>query len=82
MNQQGTLSGPPCESSQNGRGGLFCAVQYPQLLNSVRDLLSGPDSATIRLVEMRSGNTPSTADFTIPMVPELCSTGLVGCRLQ
>jgi hypothetical protein len=41
MNQQGTLSGPPCESSQNGRGGLFFAVQYPQLFNSVRDLLQG-----------------------------------------
>ncbi|MBZ5609381.1 MAG: deoxyribonuclease II family protein [Acidobacteriia bacterium] len=41
MNQQGTLSGPLCDSSQNGRGGLFFAVQDPQLFNSVHDLLQG-----------------------------------------
>jgi hypothetical protein len=41
MNQQGTLSGPHCDSSQNGRGGLFFVVQDPQLFQSVRDLLQG-----------------------------------------
>ena len=41
MNQQGTLSGPLCDSSQNGRGGLFFAVQNTQLFNSVRNLLQG-----------------------------------------
>ncbi len=39
MNQQGTLSGPNCSSSQNGRGGLFFVVQDTGLFNSVRDLL-------------------------------------------
>ena len=41
MNQQGTLSGSNCASSQNGRGGLFFAVQDIQLFRSVRDLLQG-----------------------------------------
>ncbi len=41
MNQQGTLSGSHCDSSQNGRGGLFFAVQDFPLFNSVRDLLQG-----------------------------------------
>ncbi len=43
MNQQGSLSGD-CGSSQNGRGGLFYAIDNPLLSNSVRDLLKG-DSA-------------------------------------
>jgi len=29
MNQQARLSGPHCDSSQNGRGGLFFVVQNP-----------------------------------------------------
>lgn len=41
MNQQGTLSGPHCDSSQNGRGGLFFVIQNPQLFQSVQDLLHG-----------------------------------------
>jgi hypothetical protein len=42
MNQQGTLSGPYCDSSQNGRGGLFFVVQGdPQLYDSVSNLLQG-----------------------------------------
>jgi len=41
MNQQGSLSGPACNSSQNGRGGLFFAVKDTQLFRSVRDLLQG-----------------------------------------
>jgi len=41
MNQQGSLSGPNCDSSQNGRGGLFFVVRDPQLFNSVRGLLQG-----------------------------------------
>jgi hypothetical protein len=44
MNQQGSLSGPNCNSSQNGRGGLFYVVDDPQLSSSVRDLVKG-DSA-------------------------------------
>jgi hypothetical protein len=41
MNQQGSLSGPKCQSSQNGRGGLFFAVQDPALHASVQALLKG-----------------------------------------
>jgi hypothetical protein len=44
MNQQGSLSGPNCKSSQNGRGGLFYVVDNSQLFESLRDLLKG-DSA-------------------------------------
>jgi Deoxyribonuclease II len=41
MNQQGSLSGPDCGSSQNGRGGLFYVVDDAQLFSSVRDLIAG-----------------------------------------
>ncbi|HTC33766.1 MAG TPA: deoxyribonuclease II family protein [Bryobacteraceae bacterium] len=42
MNQQGTLSGPHCDSSQNGRGGLFFIVQNDsRLYDSVHNLLQG-----------------------------------------
>lgn len=41
MNQQGTLDGPNCGSSQNGRGGLFYVVRDQTLHDSVLDLLTG-----------------------------------------
>ena len=41
LNQQGSLSGPECDSSQDGRGGLFYVVDNPSLSNSVRELLKG-----------------------------------------
>jgi len=41
MNQQGTLSGPHCDSSQNGRGGLFFVLRDPALFHSVQQLLQG-----------------------------------------
>ena len=42
MNQQGTLSGPHCDSSQNGRGGIFFVVQSDsRLYDSVHNLLQG-----------------------------------------
>jgi hypothetical protein len=44
MNQQGSLLKPNCESSQNGRGGLFYVVEDAQLARSVGDLIKG-DSA-------------------------------------
>lgn len=44
MNQQGSLSGPNCGSSQNGRGGLFYVVNDAGLAGSVSALLKG-DSA-------------------------------------
>jgi hypothetical protein len=40
MNQQGTLSGN-CNSSQNGRGGMFYVVNDPTLYTSVSNLLQG-----------------------------------------
>jgi hypothetical protein len=39
MNQQGSLSGPNCKSSQNGRGGLFYVVDDAKLFGSLRDLI-------------------------------------------
>lgn len=41
MNQQGALSGPDCNRSQNGRGGLFFVVSNPTLHQNVRDLIAG-----------------------------------------
>ena len=41
LNQQGTLAGPRCDSSQNGRGGLFFVLENAQLFSSVRDLIQG-----------------------------------------
>lgn len=40
-NQQGTLSGSNCASSQNGRGGLFFVVPNHELASSVASLISG-----------------------------------------
>ncbi len=41
MNQSGDLSGPKCNDSQNGRGGLFFVVDDAALHDSVSALLSG-----------------------------------------
>jgi len=41
MNQQGTISGPNCGSSQNGRGGLFYVVSDTELSGSITNLISG-----------------------------------------
>jgi hypothetical protein len=41
MNQQGSLSGPNCGSSQNGRGGLFYVVEDAPLFSSVGALVKG-----------------------------------------
>lgn len=41
MNQQGSLSGPNCASSQNGRGGLFYVVDDAQLSDGLKGLLTG-----------------------------------------
>jgi hypothetical protein len=41
LNQQGTLAGPRCDSSQNGRGGLFFVMEDSQLFTSVQDLIHG-----------------------------------------
>jgi hypothetical protein len=46
MNQQGTLAGQKCWSSQNGRGGTFYVLNNATLAKSVGDLLKG-DSAPV-----------------------------------
>ncbi|WP_044563344.1 deoxyribonuclease II family protein [Azospirillum sp. B4] len=45
MNQQGTLSGVICDSSQNGRGGMFFVVEDLKLHDSVAALLKGESAA-------------------------------------
>ena len=46
LNQQGSLSGPNCGSSQNGRGGLFYVVQDSVLHEGVENLIGGSTAAT------------------------------------
>ena len=41
LNQQGTLSPPDCDKSQNGRGGLFFVLDNKELADSVGDLIDG-----------------------------------------
>jgi Deoxyribonuclease II len=41
MNQQGSLSGPSCKSSQNGRGGMFFVIDDKVLFGSISDLIKG-----------------------------------------
>jgi hypothetical protein len=41
LNQQGALSGGKCDSSQNGRGGLFFVVSSPKLANGIGELIGG-----------------------------------------
>ena len=41
MNQQGSLSGPNCSSSQNGRGGLFYVLKNQKLHGNIAQLISG-----------------------------------------
>jgi hypothetical protein len=46
MNQQGTLSGTNCASSQNGRGGNFYVVTNQQLSDSLASLIAGGTAPT------------------------------------
>lgn len=46
MNQQGSLSGPNCKSSQNGRGGLFYVVDNKDLSDSVTQLITGSTASS------------------------------------
>jgi deoxyribonuclease II len=46
LNQQGTLSGSNCASSQNGRGGLFYIVDDRTLHDAVENLIKGDTAPT------------------------------------
>jgi Deoxyribonuclease II len=46
LNQQGALSPPGCESSQNGRGGLFFVLDNRELQESVAGLIDGDTAST------------------------------------
>jgi hypothetical protein len=46
MNQQGTLSGKNCASSQNGRGGLFYVMDNEDLFNDLTNLIHGETAPT------------------------------------
>ena len=46
MNQQGTLSGSDCSSSQNGRGGLFYVLKEQKLFDGLTQLLTGDTAPT------------------------------------
>ena len=46
MNQQGTLSGANCSSSQNGRGGLFYVIDDADLSSGLSDLIKGNTAPT------------------------------------
>ena len=47
MNQQGdALTAGDCDSSQNGRGGLFYVIDDAGLFNSVKDLITGNTAPT------------------------------------
>jgi hypothetical protein len=41
MNQQGTLGGNDCQSSQNGRGGTFYVLQNKGLYSGLKNLITG-----------------------------------------
>jgi hypothetical protein len=45
MNQQGSLSGPNCASSQNGRGGIFYVIENQVLAESIASLIKGDSAA-------------------------------------
>jgi hypothetical protein len=46
MNQQGSLDGPNCASSQNSRGGLFYVLKEKKLTESIATLLTGGTAAS------------------------------------
>jgi hypothetical protein len=46
LNQQGALSPPGCDSSQNGRGGLFFVLDNKELQDGVGSLIDG-DTAPV-----------------------------------
>lgn len=47
MNQQGTRYGPKCDSSQNGRGGVFFVVEDATLNAGITALLHGATAVTV-----------------------------------
>jgi hypothetical protein len=57
LNQQGTLSGSNCASSQNGRGGLFFVIDNQSLHDSVAALIAGGTAPTILRAPARQPRT-------------------------
>jgi hypothetical protein len=45
LNQQGSLTGN-CQSSQNGRGGMFYVLENPELFEDMTKLLDGKVAPT------------------------------------
>jgi hypothetical protein len=62
MNQQGTLSGPDCDSSQNGRGGLFYVLKEQQFSKSLTQLLTGEAAPTQAPAKTTASKTTSKKD--------------------
>merc|ERR1712110_705353 len=73
MNQQGSYDPEvrPCDSSQNGRGGLFFIVNDAQLHADVSDLLIGGTAA----FGLENASSPSA----VPSHPECCYYGDAVC---
>jgi len=46
LNQQGTLSPPQCDRSQNGRGGLFFVIESKDLHDDLSRLVDGETAST------------------------------------
>ena len=61
MNQQGAHRAAGCNRSQNGRGGLFFAVQDDKLFEGVKDLIDGEtaplECLEITVTRLRAGST-------------------------
>jgi hypothetical protein len=56
MNQQGTLSGPNCGSSQNGRGGLFYVLKNQKLHDQIAQLIFGSAAPVQAQAEQTTSN--------------------------
>jgi hypothetical protein len=61
MNQQGSLSGPNCKSSQNGRGGMFYVIDNKELSGSVAALIKGGTASTTVPTSKPSSGSKSTS---------------------
>ena len=53
MNQQGTVAGQNCGSSQNGRGGLFYVIDNAALSDGIKSLIAREHSTNAGSAKMR-----------------------------